>query len=174
MEVRGVLVKNNSKFIINKMDSLTSEEVLFWEYPEDIRVLEFCENEIDHKRLGKGQFYSVRNLEYDLVGYYCFCEDAKLKKGYDYNAYDDFTCTDIGIALKPELCGKRNGFIFLVKAIEFARDNFYTDMFRTTVPMNNKRAIKIYEKAGFSIGKVFEYKSNNKRINFAIMNLKIK
>lgn len=167
------MLKSNSKFIINKMDSLTSEEVLLWEYPGNMKVLDFCENNIDHRRLVKGQFYSVRDSNYNLVGYYCFCEDAKLKRGYEHNVYDDFTCTDIGVALNPELCTMGYGFIFLVKAIEFARDNFYTDMFRTTVPMNNKRAMKIYEKAGFSIGKVFEHMVGNKRMKFAVLTVNL-
>ncbi len=169
MNKDGGIVKINSKLIINKMDSLTSEEVLLWEYSETMKVLGFSENNVNHKILGKGQFYSVRDSEYNLLGYYCFCEDAKLKSGYEYNVYDDFTCTDIGVALNPELCNKGYGFIFLVKALEFARDNFYTDMFRTTVPIYNKRAIRIYEKAGFSIGKVFEHIMGNKKMKFAVM-----
>ncbi|SHI91854.1 Protein N-acetyltransferase, RimJ/RimL family [Dethiosulfatibacter aminovorans DSM 17477] len=160
---------HNSKLIINKMDGLSWEEVLTWEYSEDLKILDFHENEIDHKRLRNGQFYSVRDSNYDLVGYYCFCEDAKFKKGYEYNVYDDFTCTDIGIALNPKLCDMGYGFIFLVKALEFARDNFYTDMFRATVPICNKKIIRIYEKAGFSIGKVFEHEVGNKKMKFAVM-----
>ncbi len=164
---------HNSRLIINKMDGLSWEEVLGWEYPEDRKILDFRENGIDQERLSKGQLFSVRDSNYDLVGYYSFCEEAKLKKGYDYNVYDDFTCTDIGVTLNPDLCARGYGFIFLVKALEFARDNFYTDMFRTTVPMSNKRAIRIYEKAGFSIGKVFEHISGNKKMKFAVMTVSL-
>lgn len=160
---------HNSKLIINKMDGFSWEEVLDWEYSEDLKILDFHENGIDHRRLRNGHFYSVRDSKYDLVGYYCFCEDAKLKGGYEYNVYDDFTCTDIGIALNPKFCDMGYGFIFLIKALEFARDNFYTDMFRATVPICNKRAIRIYEKAGFSIGKVFEHNEGNKKMKFAVM-----
>ena len=77
------------------------------------------------------------------------------------------------MTLNPDLCARGYGFIFLVKALEFARDNFYTDMFRTTVPMSNKRAIRIYEKAGFSIGKVFEHISGNKKMKFAVMTVSL-
>jgi len=67
-----------------------------------------------------------------------------------YCVYDD-VFLDIGLGLRPEMCGKNMGLSFLCKGLDFAREFYKTSNFRLTVAAFNQRAIKVYQRAGFCI-----------------------
>ncbi|WP_442871699.1 GNAT family N-acetyltransferase [Anaerocolumna sp. MB42-C2] len=56
---------------------------------------------------------------------------------------------DIGLGMKPILCGKGYGYSFVKSGLDFAQGNFNIKQIRLTVAAFNTRAIRIYEKIGF-------------------------
>lgn len=92
-----------------------------------------------------------------VIGFYCTGEDAQVAGGH----YDD-QAIDIGLGLSPQLCGIGKGENF----IKVCLDNIGSHLpIRLSVLETNKRAIKVYEKLGFTV--VDEFK-NGQRI-FLIM-----
>ena len=79
-----------------------------------------------------------------MLGYFCFGKSAQIP----IDKSDVYTedALDIGLGMKPPLCGKGLGFSFLNAGIDFAQNKFQPNKYRLTVASFNKRAIRLYEK----------------------------
>ena len=157
------------KFNIKIMDKLTAEEISRWQYeqPYSIYSMDGCEDTINE--FLNAPYYSVFQNN-KLTGYFCFGESAQVPIGNKISAYSDKNYTDIGLGLKPELCGKGHGYCFLKTGLNFAANTFSKNNFRLTVAQFNERAIKVYEKIGFNKTKVsFNKKNGENNIDFIIM-----
>jgi RimJ/RimL family protein N-acetyltransferase len=80
-----------------------------------------------------------------LVGFCCFGEDAQVLGG-DYSLPDTL---DIGLGMKPDLTGQAKGTAFLAAILAFAQRQYQPRYFRTTIAAFNRRAQRVFEKAGF-------------------------
>ncbi len=96
-----------------------------------------------------GTYYAVHNDDDDLIGFYCFGENAQVPGGRKSGLYQGGNTLDIGLGMRPDLTGKGAGQPFVKKGIEFARQNFQPETLRLSVATFNKRAISVYEKEGF-------------------------
>lgn len=94
------------------------------------------------------KYYQVLNDKDELVGYFCL-ERLSEKK------------VEVGLGLRPDLTGQGLGFNF-VKGIEaFIQDNFNYKVIVLSVASFNKRAIKVYQRAGFGVDGSKLQKSND-------------
>lgn len=102
-----------------------------------------------------------------LVGYFHFGSDAQIPTLENY----DYTCDylDIGLGLRPELCGHGYGTQFTAYGIEFAKEHYGSKKFRLSVAAFNERAQKVYEKIGFK--KTCEVTNSYFKNKFYIMTL---
>ena len=94
-----------------------------------------------------GTHFACINADEELIGYFCFGTDARIptKESDVYN--EDIL--DIGLGLRPDLCGKGHGLLFLNSGLSYAHKRYGTNQFRLSVAAFNERAIKVYRKAGF-------------------------
>lgn len=109
--------------------------------------------EIITPALRDDKYYQVLNDKDELVGYFCL-ERLSEKK------------VEVGLGLRPDLTGQGLGLEF-VKGIEaFIQDNFDDEIIVLSVASFNKRAIKVYQRAGFKIDGSKLQKSNNSIYEF--------
>lgn len=99
-------------------------------YPEDIEEI------LDADRYGVSLF-SVLDREGNLIGY--------------LNLLDEGEDLEIGVALRPDIVGKGMGSSLLQVGMDFAKRKFFFKRFKIRVWKLNRRAIKVYERAGFRI-----------------------
>ena len=59
---------------------------------------------------------------------------------------------DIGLGLRPALCGQGLGAGLCRMGLEFGRQRFGAERFRLSVAAFNKRAVKVYLRCGFPVG----------------------
>ncbi len=116
-----------------------------------------------------GNYYVVIDEAQTVIGFFCFGDGAQVPSGNEVGAYSDTSFVDIGLGMRPDLCGHGGGYDFFVKGLMFAKSLFNTSKFRLTVASFNKRAIRLYERLGFIEVKRFERKTEVGMTEFVVM-----
>ncbi|GAA0180876.1 GNAT family protein [Clostridium sediminicola] len=154
---------------IKQMNYDEAKKISKWIYKESYSIYSMDESDNCINELLNGHYFSVSDRENNLVGYYCFGESAQVPVGNRFGVYDSEDITDIGLGIKPNLCGQGLGLDFLSSGLEFARNKLSAKGFRLTVATFNQRAIKVYQRVGFKKVNSFERISEIGKIEFWVM-----
>lgn len=154
------------KYCINRISKSEANEIAQWKYEDEYLIYSMEKTKELMAELLDGSYYGILDKD-TLIGFICFGENTQIKEGNEHGAYDDLGFTDIGLGIKPELCGQGMGLAFIKNGIEFAKKELSATKFRLTVASFNKRAIKVYERAGFKVKMSFLRKTDN--IEFIVM-----
>lgn len=155
-----------------KIVSMTPEqavEIAGWQYEEPYSIYNMEGSEACIRELLDGSYYSVLGREGELSGYFCYGISAQVPAGNDFQVYEQKDLMDIGLGMKPELCGRGNGAAFVLEGIEFGKKTFGVSGFRLTVAAVNARAVAAYGKAGFIKAAFFFRKSSQPEMKFWVM-----
>lgn len=131
---------------IVKMNKEYAEEIMTWKYNSPYEIYSFTASEEFLSELLDGTYYGV--VEEKLMGYICYGKSAQVPPGASLGAYDS-DCIDIGLGLKPELCGRGLGKDLIKLGIDFLYDKHNAKGIRLSVADFNKRAYSLYKRVGF-------------------------
>ncbi len=145
------------------LDEAGVEEILRWRYTGELAVYGFDTPDPVARAEEKrdlldpaNQYHAARSVTGELVGFCCFGPDAQVPGG-DYRE----PALDVGLGLRPDLVGQGLGLPFLNAILNFARSEASPSRFRLTVAAFNRRAVRVYERAGFETVARFERKPPN-------------
>ncbi len=97
-------------------------------------------------------------------------EDGSLFGMYEYSFHGKIM--EIGLGIRPELCGQGYGKDFVRQCISFGREKYaYTDVIRLMVADFNTRAIHLYRSVGFVETDRINKVSFGKPVTFIVMEL---
>ena len=116
----------------------------FYDMENDQEDLE----EIITPKLRGNKYYQVLNEKDELVGYFCLEKLSEEK-------------VEVGLGLRPDLTGRGLGLNFVTEIEAFIQDNFNYRIIILSVASFNKRAIKVYQRAGFKTDGSKLQKSND-------------
>lgn len=131
-----------------------------WHYPPPYSFYDWrADNEdaallLDERRR-RGRFFSAFDEDHALVGFFEF-----QVKGDD---------VIVGLGLRPDLTGRGLGREFVEAGLAFAREKFQPTRFRLSVAAFNERAIRVYERAGFTPLRTFDHETNGRVHRFLEM-----
>ena len=138
-------------FTIEEMTENSAAQIASWKYPPPYEFYSFGGNAAEREELLNGLHFAAYQASlgeepcgFIALGWSAQIQDPGLRKIYDDEAY-----TDIAFGLRPDLCGRGYGAIFVQSAVDFIRSLFPEDGIRLTVACENKRASRLYEKLGF-------------------------
>ncbi len=153
---------------IKAMELEDTREISTWTYEGiySFYSMDSCWETI--KELIDGTYYSVFENS-NIIGYFCYGESAQVPGGRNKGLYSKAETIDMGLGLRPDLTGKGIGLEFVLKGIEFGINIYKPRIVRLTVAEFNKRAIRVYERAGFQIETSFINKRNEEEREFIIM-----
>ena len=151
---------------IERMTRKYANEISSWTYQGEFAIYSFQQNSDTLNELMNGEYFACVDEQKDLIGYFCFGKSAQIPTIED-NVYT-MGPLDIGLGLKPELCGKGLGAAFMGSGMEYARKSYGAAGFRLTVACFNMRAMNLYKKLGFEISEDVTHK--NSRARFYLMN----
>ena len=120
------------RFAFEPSTAATFEELAVWRYPAPY---DFYDGDVEPV-LNPERFWDARDEAGVLVGFLYF-ED----KGSG--------ALEIGLGLRPDLTGQGLGLEFFRAGLDFARAQFWPERIVLNVAGFNKRAIAVYERAGF-------------------------
>lgn len=119
--------------------------------PEDYE--EFVDEELRNKN---DHYQAIANDE--LAGFFCV-----IREGPDI---------EIGLGLRPDLCGKGAGKGFVDQIVDFIDANYQYDRLVMHVAAFNQRAVKAYRSCGFEAAGTIEQNSNGGVYEFLVMERK--
>lgn len=154
---------------IKKINYNEAKEISKWIYNEPYTLYSMDGSEDCIDEILNEMYFSASDKENNLIGYYCFGESAQVPVGNEFGVYDCKDSIDIGLGIKPNLCGQGLGLKFLSEAINFAKNKLLAKSLRLTVASFNERAIKVYKRAGFEKVHSFERITETGRIDFFVM-----
>lgn len=161
---------NGLNYLIKPMDEATARSIVKWQYPEPYAMYSMSDDLESIAELMDGSYYAVREKNGELIGFYCFGAAARVPAGDVFGVYRE-NLLDIGLGMRPDLCGQGKGYEFFLTELEFAQEEFNATRFRLTVLASNQRAIKLYEKVGFLQTGKFERETDRGTSRFITMRL---
>jgi [ribosomal protein S18]-alanine N-acetyltransferase len=126
-----------------------------WRYDEPYSIYDGDPTSVDALLQPRFYYHSVYDERGDLTGYFCFGEDAQVAAGKRLGVYEVEPALDLGLGMRPDLTGMGLGEAFVHAGLRFAREVYSPPAFRLTVATFNRRAIRVYERAGFETIETF-------------------
>lgn len=146
-----------------------AQAISLWSYPPPYEVYDANgTTEAIEEYLG-GSYYVARDEEAEVVGYACYGLAAQVPVEGSRGAYQREDLLDIGLGLRPDLCGRGLGSSFLAAAMEFGRERHSPRGFRLTVAAFNRRAVAVYARAGFTLETSFVRDTAGEKREFQVM-----
>lgn len=155
---------------IVRMSERYARSIVDWCYKEPYDIYNMGGDEEGIRELQEGLYYAALASKNELIGFFCFEKWAQVSAGNSYGAYEDKNFVDIGLGMRPDLCGQGRGHEFIIEGIEFAKRIYGNKNIRLTVIRDNIRAIKVYEKIGFKPVMDFDRFDRYGNIKFMTMN----
>jgi len=134
-------------------------EISKWSYPSPYEIYSLKGDQEEIDQLMNGLHMAVIEKGHP-VGFIAFGWAAQVVCDESRDMYQDESLSDIAFGLKPELCGQGRGGELIRQGIEFIKEIFPEDGIRLTVREDNHRAIRAYEKEGFSEVQSFTQKQD--------------
>lgn len=125
--------------------------------------------------------YSFYDMTADLEDYEEFIDEGLRNANDHYQAMaggtlagffcviQDGPAIEIGLGLRPDLCGKGVGKGFVDQAVSFIEGHYQFDKLVMHVAVFNQRAVKVYRSCGFRDAGLIEQSSNGGVYEFLIM-----
>jgi len=129
-----------------------AEAIALWHYPEPFSFYDWAEDPDDLAELldpaSRGDaYFAVEDRAGELIGFFSFKRR-------------DARTLEIGLGLRPDRTGQGLGGAFLHAGLDFARSRFEPADFVLSVATFNRRAITVYERAGFTPVRIFMHSTN--------------
>ncbi len=137
------------RFTLKPITPCDARAISRWRYGGPYSIYDGDPTSVDALLEPRLSYHSVYDEHGDLVGYFCFGEDARVAAGRRLGVYEIEPAIDIGLGMRPDLTGRGLGEAFLLAGLRFARETYAPQAFRLTVATFNRRAIRVYERAGF-------------------------
>ena len=135
-------------FTLHRMDEASTLAILEWHYEAPYDIYDPASDDVEVAMQffldPQNAYHTITDEHGDLLAYCCFGPDGQVP-GTDYSA----GALDIGLGVRPDLTGQGHGLEYVNAVLDFARRTFPPTAFRVTVAEFNKRAQRVWKKAGF-------------------------
>jgi ribosomal-protein-alanine N-acetyltransferase len=143
------------------MSQADAEAIASWRYPEPFSFYDWTADaddlaELLDAALRGDAYFAADDDSGGLVGYFSF-----KKKGGG--------TLEVGLGLHPDRTGQGLGASFLAQGLAYARRRFAPERFTLAVASFNMRAIKVYERAGFTRVRAYMHSTNGGEWEFLEM-----
>ncbi|WP_339315349.1 GNAT family N-acetyltransferase [Paenibacillus sp. FSL R10-2734] len=135
------------ELFIDKMSESAAKDILSWRYDPPY---DFYNNEQTPEAISEmlaESYFSVFDDNKKLVGFFCVGSSGQVPN--EFYTYSQ-GLIDIGLGMRPEFTGQGKGTLFFTAVLSQIDKMFGKSSKRLTVAKFNDRAIRLYERSGFS------------------------
>lgn len=148
-------------FRFRTMTQADAEAIALWHYPEPFSFYDWFADpndlaELLTPALRGDAYYAVDDVNGDLAGFF----------GFKRNQPET---VEVGLGLHPNRTGRGLGGAFLEAGLDHARARFEPKRFVLSVATFNRRAISVYERAGFAVVRLYLHSTNGGEGEFVEM-----
>ena len=143
------------RFSLTPITRADARAISRWRYDGPFAIYDGDPTSVDALLRPRYFYHSVYDERGDLEGYFCYGEDAQVRTGRSLGVYERESALDIGLGMRPDLTGRGLGEDFVRAGLRFARETYSPPAFRLTVASFNRRAIRVYQRAGFETVETF-------------------
>lgn len=139
-------------YTFSLLDEQDAREVQQWRYENPYEVYNLAADDLDHPDElldRRSPHYAVNDQEGNLIGFFSFGTSALVEGEVTPSLYIENKTLPVGLGMRPDLTGQGQGLAFVQAGLAFARREFQPRRFVLYVYPWNKRAIRVYERAGF-------------------------
>lgn len=139
--------------MIRQLEATDVPRVIEWRYPPPYDVYDFkgaLATVTEHLTRPETGAH-VMEEDKEVIALFTIGQDARIPGG-DYS----LPAVDIGLAVRPDLTGAGNGHRFVAQVVDFVAAGHEGEMLRVTIARANRRAIRVWEGAGFGLTDEFE------------------
>jgi [ribosomal protein S18]-alanine N-acetyltransferase len=141
-------------FRFRPLTQADAEAIAGWRYPEPYSFYDWIADQDDLAELldpaKRGEAYAaVDDSDGELIGYFSFKPRERERE-----------TIEIGLGLRPDHTGQGFGLDFVVVGLDHARSQLGPQEFSLAVATFNKRAITVYERAGFATVRRYMHHTN--------------
>jgi [ribosomal protein S18]-alanine N-acetyltransferase len=154
------------------MNPIDAHAIDNWQYQEPYDVYSMNHDDpssADELLDLRSPYYAVRDEAGELIGFMCFGTSAEVSGRAVPALFGTDGCLTVGLGMRPDLTGQGLGLRFVRAGLDFARSEFAPKSFRLFVLVWNTRAIRVYERAGFKIVRVFRQRNPSGENDFVEM-----
>jgi [ribosomal protein S18]-alanine N-acetyltransferase len=149
------------EFGFRPMGQGDAEEIADWRYPDEYSFYNWTSDPDDLAELldptkREGQYFAVESGDGSVIGFFQYKRPHR-------------PVLEFGLGLHPAWTGRGVGGLFLQAGLGFARSTFAPAVFRLSVVSFNRRAITVYERAGFTAVRVYAHRTNGAEWEFIEM-----
>jgi len=146
------------------MTQADAEEIARWHYPEPFSFYDWSADANDLAELLSAElrgdvYFSAYDQAGELAGFFGYKQPAA-------------GTVEIGLGLHPERTGRGDGAAFLEAGLDYARSHFEPTRIVLSVATFNRRAITVYERAGFAAVRTYMHSTNGGEWQFVEMELR--
>jgi [ribosomal protein S18]-alanine N-acetyltransferase len=153
--------ESSDEFLFRSMTEADAQAIAAWAYPDEYSFYDWTSDPSDLAELldpvkRADEYVAVDGSDGALIGFFQY----KRPHG---------TRLEIGLGLHPNWTGFGLGGRFLDAGLEYGRRCFAPEQFTLSVATFNRRAITVYERAGFANVRVFNHLTNGREWEFVEM-----
>jgi len=147
-------------FRFRSMSQADAEAIASWRYPEPVSFYDWDSDPDDLAELLDPE---VRD------GYFAVEDEAETLIGFFHFKAPYGPSLEIGLGLHPERTGHGLGKSFVEAGLDFGRARYSPQAFTLSVASFNRRAITVYERAGFAATRTVLHRTNRAEWEFVEM-----
>ncbi|WP_416148775.1 GNAT family N-acetyltransferase [Salipaludibacillus sp. HK11] len=165
---------DNYSFQISHLTKEDAVDIANWQYPSPYELYSMDGSEEVVSVLLTHDYFLVSTESHHRFGYFCLGEEGRVPGGYHANLYDDSdNIIDLGLGIHPDYTGEGLGSSFVHAILQWIKINRQIEQVRLVVALFNERAIRTYEKVGFSRTDIFYTRIGNWDIPFLTMTISL-
>ncbi|HET9909118.1 MAG TPA: GNAT family N-acetyltransferase [Anaerolineales bacterium] len=142
-------------FTFRPLDINSAGAIITWHYEPPYDIYDMAstdpEDTLQYLLDPQNAFHGMYGQSNELEAFCSFGADGQVTGG-DYSV----PAFDIGLGIRPDLTGQGRGSEFVSAVIDFADQTYTPDRLRVTISAFNRRAQRVWQKAGFQVIQKFQ------------------